>query len=122
MNDLTALELLVLALASYRITRLITVDTILGHYPGEVPGDPDKRGTFIRGWLDRRFYDSNGADLGPIRGWLGALYSCPWCMGVWVSAALWYAATQTTWSFVEPVCVIAAIAGAQGYIASRMNA
>jgi len=122
MSDLTPIELLVLAFASYRITRFFVLDSVLGYYPGEVPGDPEKRGTFVRAWLDRLLYDENGHDLGPIRGWVGSLLSCSWCFGVWVSVAVWWAYTQSGWGWVDEAVVIAAIAGGQGYLASRMNA
>lgn len=51
---------LVIALAAARITRLITTDTLT---------DP------LRLWIART-YESD---------WVDELFTCPWCMGFWVS-------------------------------------
>ena len=112
------LTTIILAFASYRITRLIVVDTIFGEYPD----DEHPRGTGLRGVLDRLVYDDNGNDLGPVRGWFGSLLTCYWCVGVWVSAALVWLAFYSTVTLAEPVLLVAAVAGAQGLLNSRMNA
>lgn len=80
----TALVFVLAALCSFRLTRLITTDTIT---------DQPRR------WLLRRFparvvplNDTNGdevegsATLKPR--WLVELVNCDWCLGVWVSAAV----------------------------------
>lgn len=76
MHDLVLFVLL--ALASYRVTRLVTTDKIT---------EPifDK----IRFGLERRWY----AKHGPVgsdthfNSKLAFMLSCPWCLGFWVSGA-----------------------------------
>lgn len=132
-----ALELLILILAAYRITRLIVLDTIFGEhsdeakdYPliNEATGEPvigpndqpmfhRDRGTGIRAAIDRFAYDDVGEDRSAFRAWFGTLFSCPWCMGVWVSTGLyclWY--WGPAW-IIAPL-IPAAIAGAQGLLQS----
>lgn len=64
---MTAVELTVLVLATFRVTRLLIDDTIF-----DAP----------RGWLFNR-----GVRRAPGR-FLVDLFSCPWCLSVWVSAAI----------------------------------
>lgn len=75
----------VLVLAAYRITRLIAVDDLTAPL------------------RDR------------VHGWLGELVTCPFCVGVWVSAAVVLFAANTVvplhWEWV--VLVTAAVAGGQ---------
>lgn len=61
---MTALEFLLVALAAYRITRLVTTDTIL-----------DRQ----RDWVAVRF-----GQLGKLH----TLVTCPFCAGFWVSCAV----------------------------------
>jgi hypothetical protein len=108
---------IVVALAAYRITRLIVLDSLLGEYPdAEHP-----RGTGYRRWLDRFAYQEGGANRSAFRGWLGDLLTCTWCTGVWVSAAAW-AAWVWGADWVRDIEMVAAIAGVQGYLSSRHNA
>lgn len=89
---LTALfgwPLLILALAIYSITRLITTDSIINRqrdwfydrfpHEGYQSKRKPKRGTstIISGGI---YYVTKGHKL-------GELVHCPWCMGFWVSAA-----------------------------------
>lgn len=62
---LNPVALVILALAVYRITRLITTDHIL-----DVPRN--------------KLFDK----FPPERSWLGYLFSCNWCMSIWVSSLI----------------------------------
>lgn len=84
-------ELIVLILASFRITRMITRDTIFDPLRDKIPDEDDNR--------------------------LGYLIRCDWCAGVWVSAAVVGVAAQFI-SIPLPVLVWLACAGALGLLAS----
>lgn len=74
MVTLTALELVVLVLAAYRLTRLVSLDTITESLRDE-----------LATW-DR------------VPRWVGELVQCGFCAGVWVSwlvYVLWVSATDT---------------------------
>lgn len=62
---LNPVALIVLALAVYRITRLITTDHIF-----DVPRN--------------KLFDK----FPPDRSWFGYLFSCNWCMSIWVSSLI----------------------------------
>ena len=118
----TALVLLVLALAAYRITRLVVEDSLT-----ERP----------RGWMRRRFPLAGdqfaGENSRPKRGkplynhtshpqwvasqdtFVGKLLDCTYCSGAWVSAGVFSA-----WHWGGPVAwwilVAVAVAGAQALL------
>ena len=89
MAMLDAVTLIALILAVARVTRLI-VD--------------DKIGLPFRQWVLRK----SGED-----GWFFYLVSCPWCMGVWVAAAmttttyLWH---SSIWATVLTLFAVAQVA------------
>lgn len=96
LHNVSALTLLILVLFAYRLTRLIAVDDITS----------------------------------PLRdrahGWLGELVTCPFCVGVWVSAAVVLFAANTVltlqWEWV--VLAVGAVAGGQALCSSadaRLN-
>jgi uncharacterized protein DUF1360 len=95
MLTLTALALL--ALASYRITRFIVFD-------GLFDGTRKK----VHNWLVVK------EALPYIK--LYDLISCTWCVGVWVSAAIYWLYTRDFQLSVPAFLNIAAIAGAQGLL------
>lgn len=76
MDDLVLFMLL--ALASYRVTRLVTTDKIT---------EPifDR----LRFGLERRWYAKHGPEGSDthFNSKLAFLLSCPWCLGFWVSGA-----------------------------------
>jgi hypothetical protein len=101
MISLTALILL--ALAAYRVTRLIVIDAIFD--------EP-------RAWLIRKLGFKKSRKDGdlynrehPIFEKLIYLMTCTWCVGVWVSAFL-FIALYREFKFVD----IFAIAGLQGLL------
>lgn len=84
-------ELIVLILASFRITRMITRDTIFDSLRDRIP---------------------EGEDVS-----LGYMIRCDWCAGIWVSGAVVGITAQLT-SIPLPVLVWFAVAGALGLLAS----
>lgn len=110
------LALLVVGLAGYRLTRVVTSDTI---------SDP------FRAWVYAHAYAASGYDSRTDseqarvrhRGWhwFYMLVSCPFCLGFWVTLGVWSA-----WKWGPDWCrsAVAAIAavGVQAFIASRRDA
>ena len=86
-----ALTLATDAAAAYRLTRLVTTDTIT---------EP------MRDWV------ANRAPNGRV----DTLVNCPWCTGVWVGFAVQVARTVAprAWSPVARALALAAIAGVAG--------
>lgn len=84
--DVPVRDLLLIALATFRLVRLFTYDVITA---------------FIRDW----FTDARPNTL---RHTLGALLTCPWCTGLWFSfiVVFFYFATPYFW----PVILILALA------------
>ncbi len=65
---MTALQFTVVALATYRITRLFTADRIMD---------------WARAWAERR------------SAWLGYLITCDWCLSIWLAPPV--AALMVIW-------------------------
>ena|SRR5688500_4767282 len=89
MQMLDPVTLIVLMFAVARVTRLIVDDKI------SLP---------LRQWVLAK----SGED-----GWFFYLVSCPWCMGVWVAAAmtsLTYFLPGTAWSLILTFLAVAQIA------------
>lgn len=117
------LALLVVALASYRLTRVMVDDTITASW---------------RSWLWRRAYMPAGYDAhadrdvavrrdggGTIRGWAWEkayqLNTCPFCMGWWFTIGLyvaWFGTPDTARDLVR----LAACIGMQAFVSSRQGA
>jgi hypothetical protein len=82
-------ELTILALATYRITRLFTRDTILNT-------------------LRNRFWDR----FPPESTKLGYLFTCEWCLSVWVASVIFISAMiNTVTVLVVAPFALSAIAG-----------
>lgn len=111
-----ALEFVILVLAAYRITRFFVKDSLIGMAPDS--------GTPMSVRVDRFAYFDNGEDRTWLRGKIGDLLTCTWCTGWWVSlavTALWL--ELAPWLLgVHGWVLVFAVAGAQGFINSRMNA
>lgn len=93
-DNLTFIQLIILAIGSYSITRLIVTDDFpLFRIPRKWIKDrfpPDDYAMEVRPpsrvkW--RR--TSNGVYVVEEGHWIGELISCPWCAGWWVSLAVW---------------------------------
>jgi hypothetical protein len=110
----------VLALAAYRITRLVVLDDVIGEWPG----DEHPRGTFVRKAIDLALYDDTSSARSKPADYVGKLYSCTFCVGWWVSMMVvcgWF----RLWPHelgVDGWLVVFAVAGAQGYVSSRHQA
>ena len=98
------LDLLILVLASFRLTRLVVYDTIteflrnpFHHIIEEVLPDGNVE-TYIQ---------IKGSGL---RYWIGDLLSCHWCTGIWCSAAI-YGCYHFWPGIFMPLFTILAMAG-----------
>ena len=92
---LNPVALIVLALAVYRITRLITTDHIF-----DVPRN--------------KLFDK----FPPDRSWFGYLFSCNWCMSIWVASLITVPytiipAATIAFSFLFALSAVAAIIAAR---------
>jgi hypothetical protein len=107
---MTLLVLLILALASYRFTRLITTDTITNG---------------LRKWLALHattlFKNANKGEWREVDKekfflwrWLYALTSCDWCVSVWTGAAT-IAGWKYQWGWFEYVCYGASLSTLAGW-------
>ncbi len=110
-------EFALVALAAYRITRFIVVDSLLGRTASE----DEPRGSGLRLRLDQFAYDDEGEDRSWLRGKVGDLLTCSWCLGFWVSVATLAAWTADV-EWLRWAVTGFAVAGAQGFVASRYNA
>lgn len=94
--NITIVELVILALAVYRLSRLIIEDTIL-----EIP----------RNWIWKRFGVQSG---------VGYLLTCYWCTSFWVASLV------VTCFIIVPIPTIAvglilALSAIAGILAARMD-
>ena len=111
---MTVLEFLVVALAVFRVSRLIVSDTILDtprlwiltRYPAS--------DTVFVDWRDDLFW------VEKVGGWMaikphliGELISCVWCTGFWISViavAAWWQSPEVAWWLALPFA-LSAVAG-----------
>jgi hypothetical protein len=122
------LTILILGLCSYRITRFLVLDSLIGMGTTEtydastkqtvqVPNSP------LGAVVYSLCYKEDGTDKGFFRGKLGDLLGCWYCLGFWVSAGCLAAWTQTLpWSAEDPgkwVLTAFAVAGVQIFAQSR---
>lgn len=114
------ITLLIISFAVYRITRLITTDTILGIKPDIVDGEY-VAGTGWRKRLDRWAYRRDGSNRSKLRGFVGDLLTCFWCCSVWVAVAVCLVVLFGP-GWVEPVVYVAGVAGIAGFVGSRFDA
>lgn len=88
---MTALELVIYGLATYRLTRLITRDSIT---------EP------IREWIWKR--------RPPEKSKIGYLFTCEWCMSIW-TASLLIASSMIT-AVTDVVAAVLALSAAAGLL------
>ena len=88
---MTLLELVIYGLATYRLTRLITRDSIT---------EP------IREWIWRR--------RPPEKSKIGYLFTCEWCMSIW-TASLLIASSMIT-AVTDVVAAVLALSAAAGLL------
>lgn len=95
--------LVIIGLASFRATWIVTTDTIT---------EPFRNALYRWGWRP----SPNGPEPRGARAWLVELLTCNWCLGVWVSAAA-YCVWRWAGDVGLAVLAILAIAGLQGALA-----
>ena len=113
MIEISWINLVILILAAFRLTRLIMYDEITSFI----------RDPFLTITTD---YDDNIENTHNIenkgsglRYWIGTLLTCHWCVGIWSSiiiVSLYYCLSS---SF--PLLLIFAIAGASSFISSYLD-
>lgn len=126
------LTVLLLGACSYRITRFLVLDSLMGMGTHDKL-DPETKtivqepNSPLAAVIYALCYNNDGSDKGFLRGKLGDLVGCVFCTGAWVSFgayAMW------TWSFpweqgVEFQkwwCAAFAVAGVQAFLSSRQDA
>lgn len=112
MLEITWLNLVILILASFRLTRLIVYDKITAFL----------RKPFIESTYE---LDKNGEfeEVIKIKGtgltyWIGNLLSCYWCTGIWTTVAIILLYALVPASYI--LLVILAVAGAAALIESQI--
>lgn len=104
---MTGWQLLVAVLASYRLTRVVTIDTLW---------KTTRDGLVLwAGQLRHRRVATPVAFLGEK---LAELVECPWCTGVWVSGAVTCAVLRTwPWDLgLAGLVLVFTVAGGQGLV------
>jgi hypothetical protein len=94
MNNISALDFIILTLAAYRLTHLIVFDRIF---------EPIRR-LFVVRYFGEGHYILQG---GVVRSFIGRIMVCHWCTGVWVSVALVIGWMFTTVTF--GICLALAV-------------
>lgn len=113
---MTPFEAVVVALAVYRLTRLVTEDTILEPirdrilarfpaYDTEYQDDPGVESPTNA--YGRALFESAPGRYYPVdASWLGTLISCAWCSSIWLAGLVtvaWYYLPAVTWWLVLPL-------------------
>ncbi|EJL43051.1 DUF1360 domain-containing protein [Brevibacillus agri] len=112
MFGISWIDLVILVLASFRLTHLIVYDEITSFLRKPfftVVYEADASGQM------NRQYRFKG---GKVRRWIGELLSCHWCMGMWVAVL-----TVAVYAYVPaayPILLLLAIAGAAAVIETRL--
>lgn len=101
---MSVFEFLLLALASFRLTRLLVFDNITEFL--RRPFHRIVEETLPDGTVEE-YMEIKGTGL---RKWIGELLSCHWCTGVW-SAIFLYVIYRYNYELAEPLIFILAIAG-----------
>ena len=107
------IDLVILVLASYRLTRLIVFDEIT---------------SFIRNpFFSVAYQENEDGELleniefkgGRFRNWIGRLLSCYWCVGIWSSLGI--VLLYYFFPTFHILLVILAVAGAAAYVQSKTD-
>lgn len=102
--DISFMELIVLALASFRLTRLVVYDKITNFI--RKPFSEEMEEINEHGEIEIYIVPKKGG----FRGIIGELLSCYWCTGVWSSIFL----IILYWQFpliANPIILVLAVAG-----------
>ncbi|PWW19152.1 uncharacterized protein DUF1360 [Cytobacillus oceanisediminis] len=112
--DITPMELIILSLASFRLTRLIVFDKITQFIRKPFLEEVEEKGE------DGETEIYLVIKKGRIRGFFGELLSCYWCTGVWSAIFL-----CTLYVFLRewavPVLLVLAVAGLAAIIESLLQ-
>lgn len=129
-----ALSFVVVVLAAYRATRIVTTDSLTERFREALYRwawvESDETEAYASSWLRWNAPAPlvAGAALprrGGFRTYVSELFQCPWCLGVWVSYAItaaWWWGVRDGGSVFVFVIVGLAVAGGQGFMASRVDA
>ncbi|OAB35260.1 sporulation protein [Paenibacillus macquariensis subsp. defensor] len=114
MQNITWIDLLILVLASYRLTRLIVYDEITAFLRR-----PFLNETYHVNELGKlvAIVEEKGGSVGTF---FRHLLTCHWCVGMWSSAAV-VATYLLAPSFAFPFLLVLAVAGAAGMIQSQIK-
>nr|WP_239588135.1 DUF1360 domain-containing protein [Gracilibacillus alcaliphilus] len=106
---LTWLTFFLLALAAFRLTRLIVYDKITGFIRAPFFEVEEK-------WLTDGTVEETVTFKGSgLKRWVGELLRCHWCTGIWTSTLL-YLGFQLAPFVFTPIVIILAIAGVAAII------
>lgn len=110
-----ALRLAVDALAAYRLTRLVTRDTVTVPWRDQLTwhlAHPDGSPA------TRRLADRYGPDVAAMGSLPGYLLACPWCAGLWIAAGVVGASRRWPLRW-RPLAEALAVSAAVGLLAER---
>ncbi len=112
MFEMTWLHLVIIVLASFRLTHLIVYDDIMSFLREpffSVSYEADPSGQVVR------HIHLKGSGF---RRWLGILLSCHWCVGIWSSTAI--VALYFLVPAAFPILVVLAAAGAAAVVETKL--
>lgn len=121
----------ILIFAAYRVTRFLVEDSLIGFGPSSESRMSVRVDRFAYFNEDDPEVTNQERSDGEGRTWvrekIGDLVTCTYCLGFWVSAAVYLSFVFATdsWSLAEPVVhgiSAFAVAGGQGFLNSRLNA
>lgn len=102
--NIHSLTFVILGIATFRLTHLLVFEEITTFLRApfvDAVNEPDASGRWVKLQYPKPYR---------LRGFIGALISCPWCTGIWVSTVFvvgWYLFPH----IVFPVAVVFAVAG-----------
>lgn len=109
MDVVSGFHFLLLALASFRLTRLFVFDKITEFI----------RGPFFIEWTELNEDGVEEVYMKPkekgIKGWIGELLSCYWCTGIWSAIGLYVGYLVAPFLF-KHIIILLAIAGVAAII------
>lgn len=98
---------LVLALATYRAARLVSVDAISEGFRSRI---------YDWAWDDDGLPMHEPVARGRVREWLWDLVDCPYCVGVWIGAGL--ILVWQSWEWGRWGVILLAVTGLQAFLQS----
>lgn len=110
---LSLTEWVILSFAAFRFTQFFVFDSLMGFNP--------ESGSKMSNRLDGFAYNKDGSNRSYVRGKIGDLLTCPWCLGFWLSTAtyLLFVISTHSWSstpILGHVLGAFAVAGGQGFL------